>query len=72
MNSSQGLEMPTLVVTADVGKLVLEMGEDLVEGHNGFLLGGVRRSKVNCLGGGLEGVWIISLWITQSLAVALP
>lgn len=41
------------MVTADMGEVVLEMGEDLGECHDGVLLGRMRRSKVNGLSGGL-------------------
>lgn len=63
-NGGEAWRCPTLVVTADVGELVLEMGEDLLESYNGLLLGRVRRSEVNGLSGRLGGVWV-SLWMPQ-------
>lgn len=47
------LESPTLMVTTEAGEVMLQLGEDMLECHDGLLLGRMRRAKVDGLCGGL-------------------
>ena len=47
------LERPTLMVPTEAGEVMLQLGENVLECHDGLLLGRMRRAKVDGLCGGL-------------------
>lgn len=51
--SREILERPTLMVPTEAGEVMLQLGENVLECHDGLLLGRMRRAKVDGLCGGL-------------------
>jgi hypothetical protein len=72
--SGEILESPTLMVTTEVGELMLQLGENMLECHDGLLLRRMRRAKVDGLCGGLlkeSGQFLLELEGGSSL-VTVP
>lgn len=53
LEGAGGSKQHTVIIVTGLLEIVLELGEDVGESHDGILLGGVRRAQVDGLGGGL-------------------